>query len=241
MEAKKKKLAVFDIDGTLFRSSLLIELVDGLVDSGVFPKSAKNEMENDYLSWLNRKEEYGKYCEQVVDIYLKNIKDCKESDVDETADKVVSWQKDRVYRFTRDLLRKLKANNYFLLAISGSPIDIVSKFAKQFGFDGVYGNLFEAKNGIFTGNVVGGDIVVRKGEVLKNFLKINEDLDQRDLIVVGDTDIDIPVLEMATLPIAFNPNKALADHAWLKKWVIILERKDMIYRLDQSRNPIRFI
>ena len=35
-----KPLACFDIDGTIFRSSLLIELVEQLIKEGVFPREA---------------------------------------------------------------------------------------------------------------------------------------------------------------------------------------------------------
>lgn len=35
-----RKVAFFDIDGTVFRSSLLIELVNALIAEGVFPKEA---------------------------------------------------------------------------------------------------------------------------------------------------------------------------------------------------------
>ncbi len=38
-------LAVFDIDGTIFRSSLVIQLSNALVEHGVFPKAAKKEIE----------------------------------------------------------------------------------------------------------------------------------------------------------------------------------------------------
>lgn len=34
--ARKRKVAVFDIDGTIFRSSLLIELVEVMVQHGLF-------------------------------------------------------------------------------------------------------------------------------------------------------------------------------------------------------------
>jgi len=36
-----KKLAIFDIDGTIFRSSLTIELLESLIEEGVFPLEEK--------------------------------------------------------------------------------------------------------------------------------------------------------------------------------------------------------
>jgi len=33
-----RKIAVFDIDGTIFRSSLLIECVEAMISAGLFPE-----------------------------------------------------------------------------------------------------------------------------------------------------------------------------------------------------------
>jgi len=57
----KKQVAVFDIDGTIFRSSLLIELVDGLIMEGVFPKSTVKDYEREFARWLNREGSYDAY------------------------------------------------------------------------------------------------------------------------------------------------------------------------------------
>ena len=34
------KVAIFDIDGTIYRSSFLVEIVDALIQEGIFPKRA---------------------------------------------------------------------------------------------------------------------------------------------------------------------------------------------------------
>jgi hypothetical protein len=49
-------VAVFDVDGTVFRSSLTIELVEGLIEAGVFPASARKEYAKEKQAWLNRRD-----------------------------------------------------------------------------------------------------------------------------------------------------------------------------------------
>ncbi len=226
------KLGIFDIDGTIFRSSLVIELVNGLVSEKVFPQSAKKEMEADYLAWHNRRGDYETYVNQVVKIYVDNIRGVKETEVDRVVEKILEWQKGRLYRFTRGLMKKLKEKNYYLLAISGSPHDIVSKFAKYMGFEASFGSVLEVKNGIFTGGVVNRDSWSNKPKVLKTFLEEhNLHADLFLSIAVGDTDGDIPLLKLVGRPIAFNPNKALAKYAKARKWRIVVERKDVIYEI----------
>ncbi|MBI3273918.1 MAG: HAD family phosphatase [Candidatus Colwellbacteria bacterium] len=231
-ENKSLKLAIFDIDGTIFRSSLVVELVNGLVNEGVFPQEAKKEMEADYLAWLDRKGGYEKYIDQVVKIYVVYIRGCRKTDVDRVVAKVIDWQKDRVYRFTRDLIKKLKGDGYYLIAISGSPEFIVSKFAEYAGFNVFFGSVLEIKEGVFTGNVISKDAWRDKEKVLAKFIEeehINADLGHS--IAVGDTDGDIPLLEMVGRPIAFNPNRKLAQYAKKKGWKIVVERKDVIYEI----------
>lgn len=226
------KLALFDIDGTIFRSSLVIELVNGLVNTKVFPPSAKKEMEADYLAWLNRQGSYETYVDQVVKIYVDNIRGVKEVTVNRVVETILDWQKNRLYRFTRDLIKILKEKNYYLVAISGSPHVIVSKFADYLGFKAAFGSVLEVKNGVYTGGVVNRDSSANKQKVLQTFLgDHNFQPDLSRSIAVGDTEGDIPLLKLVENPIAFNPNRALAKYAKAKKWRIVVERKDVIYEI----------
>ncbi|OGL79258.1 hypothetical protein A3J43_01580 [Candidatus Uhrbacteria bacterium RIFCSPHIGHO2_12_FULL_54_23] len=37
MDSRKRELAIFDLDGTIFMSSLTIELLEALIEEDVFP------------------------------------------------------------------------------------------------------------------------------------------------------------------------------------------------------------
>jgi len=39
---EKRPVAVFDIDGTVFRWSLFLDLVDKLIENGIFPKETRD-------------------------------------------------------------------------------------------------------------------------------------------------------------------------------------------------------
>lgn len=230
---KKRKLAVFDIDGTIFRSSLLIELVNGLVEDGIFPKKAKKEMEADYLAWLNRIGHYNKYIMQVVNIHQKYIKGCSEKEVHATAKRVIDWHKDRVHRYTRDLARQLKREGHHLIVISGSPDYIVSMFAKYMHFDDAFGWGLEVRHGIFTGKSTSRESVDDKAKVLKHFIaNAKFPIDLRNSIAVGDSEGDIPMLHSVGRPIAFNPASTLAQYAKNQGWKIVVERKNVIYEIS---------
>ncbi len=233
---KKIKLAVFDIDGTIFRSSLLIQLINGLVEEGVFPTTASKEMEKDYLAWLDRKGTYDNYIGQVVNIYWKYIRGVRVGDIKKVAHEVIAWQKDRVYRYTRDLIKKCKKEGYFLVAISGSPDYIVSAFAKDTGFDASFGSVSEIEKGVFTGRALNRDTVTNKEKVLRRLVKnLPVSADMSESIAVGDSEGDIPMLKMVGKPIAFNPNRILAQYAQKNGWKIVVERKDVIYDIKSHK------
>lgn len=226
----KQKLAIFDIDGTIFRSSLLIELTNALIAKKIFPKSAAKEIEKDYKSWLNREGEYARYISKVVMVYEKCIIGCSEEDVSRVVRTVLKKENKKLYRYTRQLIKELKKQKYFLFAISGSPGHILTSFAKDIGFDKYLGGYYEVKNGKFTGVQPYGNPAWDKRKTLERFLLTAEDkYDLKSSVGVGDTESDISFLEMVGKPIAFNPNMGLAKFAKKKGWRIVVERKDVIY------------
>ena len=228
MFVKKTKLAIFDIDGTIFRSSLVIELSHALVVAGIFPVAARKEISKEYLAWLNRKGSYEAYINKVVKIYAKYIAGKKFTIVNKIARQVIAYQKDRVYRYTRDLIKRLKHQKYFLVAISGSPSYIVAKYAKTIGFDLFFGTELEIINGKFTGKTASLDSAYNKAKIVKD-LAAKYQANLKQSIAVGDTETDVPMLKLVGLPIAFNPNLQLAKAAKKAGWKIVVERKDVMY------------
>ena len=227
---KQKKLAIFDIDGTVYRWSLFIEIVVEFIRVDIFPKRAYDELLASYLLWLERKIHYYTYLETVIKIYYTHLKGCREEEVKKIAGAVLSRKKDRVYRFTKHLIEKLKKEGHYLLAISGSPSYIVADFAKYFGFDAYYGVVYEVKDGKFTGRMLDSDPAMDKKNALTRLLKEHVgEFDLKNSVAVGDTESDIPLLSAVGRPIAFNPNKDLVAYARKMEWRIVVERKDVIF------------
>ncbi len=227
----QKPVAFFDIDGTLFRSSLLIELVDRLLDAGVFPKGAEEEFAELKRRWQDREGEYDSYINAVVKVFRQNLKGVFYGDLADIGREVVAERNKRVYRYTRDLIQDLKAEGYFLVAISQSPKTILDDFCRQYGFDKVYGRMYElGPQDRFTGEVTDEHLIANKANIIARVLE-DVSLTSKRSIGVGDTEGDIPLLESVERPICFNPNLALFNHAKRLDWPVVVERKDVIYEL----------
>ncbi len=227
----KRKVAVFDVDGTIFRSSLLIELVNELIHEGIFKPEAARVYEKAYEEWRNREGNYEDYIEGVVAALRHNLKGTAYKDLRRAAYKVVAREKSRTYRYTRDLVKELKAKKYYLLAISHSPKLVVEAFAKTLGFNKVYGMMYEtdAKQN-FTGEVMFRDLIYEKDKILTRAVA-EEQLTLSGSVGVGDTESDVPFLKLVSKPICFNPNQKLFRAAKKNGWKVIVERKDVVYEI----------
>ena len=228
---KPRRVAVFDIDGTIFRSSLLIEVTDALIAEGLFPASARRVYAKSFTAWLNRQDSYENYLFDIIKAFESNIKKVKTRDYNRVAKKAIAFHQNRVYRFTRDLAKDLKRQGYFLLAISHSPRELVELFAQNLGFDKVYGRILEEdKFGRFTGRVEHEELIIDKAKVLTRAVA-KENLTLRGSIGVGDSEGDITLLSAVERPIAFNPNSKLYQEAKRRGWEVVVERKDVVYKL----------
>lgn len=224
-------VAFFDIDGTVFRSSLLIELVEQLITDEVFSPEVRDEYSFEYRAWRDREGSYEDYVTAVVRAYIKHIKGVFYGDLADIGRQVVARQSKHVYRYTRDLIAELKKQNYFVVAISQSPKTILDEFCAQHGFDKVYGRIYETgPQDLFTGEVTDVHLIENKANIVSR-VKDKEDVTMENSVGVGDTEGDITLLESVKRPICFNPNQSLYDHARRVGWEVIVERKDVIYEL----------
>lgn len=230
METGKQKVAIFDIDGTIFRSSLLIEFNKGLVRAGVMPQKAVAEILDAYEAWVERRGSYDDYISQVVAMHARYIVGTEARYVAAAADLVFLRHRNRVYRYTRDLVHRL-APTHVLLAISGSPIEMVQPFGHYFGFDKMWGTVYEVgRDGRYTGVVLDRRSVDVKHKILSDYLA-ETGLTLVDSWGVGDTETDVSFLSLVTHPIAFNPTARLRAEAEARHWPVVVERKDVIYEL----------
>ena len=227
----KQRVAIFDVDGTIFRSSLLIEVVNRLIEKEVFPRSTRRVYEREYERWLNREGDYDEYINAVVQAFVKHLKGVHYSALADAAEEIVDEQWKRTYRYTRDPLKDLKRRGYFLLAVSHSPKTVLDKFCPRLGFDKTYGMLYElGPQECFTGNIIEEHLILNKASIVRRAVE-KESLTLQHSIGVGDTESDIPFLEMVAKPICFNPNSKLYRYAKRMKWDVVVERKDVVYEL----------
>ncbi|HEX5394970.1 MAG TPA: HAD family phosphatase [Candidatus Saccharimonadales bacterium] len=227
-----KKFAAFDIDGTLIRWQLYHALADELARRGYICARTYRRMKDARMAWKKRTEaSFRDYEIEVIKVYELAIKKLTFAELDKAIDAVFKEYKDQVYVYTRELIKKLEQQDYMLLAISGSQTEIIKKIAGYYGFDDFEATVYERSEKGFTGKKIVASH--QKDKVLMELVR-KHSLSYEGSIAVGDSASDIAMLEMVELPIAFNPEQHLFEHARRKGWKVVIERKNMYYELEKK-------
>src|SRR5688572_12105072 len=103
MAKASKPIAVFDIDGTIFRSSLLVEITRAMIRVGAFPPEAEEGYKQEYTAWRRRQGSYGDYLEKVVLTFEHYLKGAKQQTLEVMSEIVINNLALESYRYTRDL------------------------------------------------------------------------------------------------------------------------------------------
>lgn len=226
-----KKFAVFDIDGTLVRWQLYHALVDKLAKHNALGSDAHEQIHQARMRWKNR--EYGydfqAYEQELIKQFESAVTKLDPQLFDKYVQQVINEYKDQIYNYTKTLIGRLKDRDYILLAISGSHEELVARIADHYGFDDYIGTRYSKNKDGFTGEVTVASH--NKAEKL-NLLVEKHHLTYKESYAVGDSRSDAVMLELVENPIAFNPDQNLYKIAQEKNWPIVVERKNVIYKLD---------
>lgn len=228
---QKRKFAVFDIDGTLIRWQLYHAIADELAKSGHIDAETYTSIRDARAEWKKRihADSFKAYEEQLVTAYRLLLTKLTVPRFELATEAVFEEYKDQVYVFTRDIIKDLKQRGYTLLAISGSQSEIVEKIATYYGFDDFVGSYYHRNNGQFTGKI---DLTIFSKDKVLTELVSKHNLTMKGSIAVGDSSSDIAMMELVEQPIAFNPEKNLLLHAQKAGWSVVVERKNVIYKLE---------
>lgn len=232
----KKRAAFFDIDGTLYRDSLMVEHFKKLIKYEVIDEKTWIEhARNTFLNWDKRQGNYDDYLLEVCNLYVDSLKGVDWQSIEFAADQVIKTKADRVYKFTRSQIeRHLKAGD-IIVFISGSPDFLVKKMAEKYHVTHYIGSKYIIKDGYFTGELVPMWDSTSKNNAITELVD-KYDIDLSKSYAYGDTNGDINMLRRVGHPVAINPTNELLtklreDPILKDSADIIVERKDILYKL----------
>lgn len=236
--------AFFDIDGTIFRNSLMIEHFKKLISFEVIdPIVWHTKIKEPYKTWEMRFGNFEYYLEILAEVYLNELEGVDKDLVDFIANHVVEKNGDMVYKYSRERLKWHKEKGHKIFFISGSPNFLVEKMAKKYNADEYRGSIYKVdKDNKFTGEIIPMWDSVSKEKAIEELLyKYNIDINKS--YAYGDTTGDLSMLRQMGNSVAINPNSQLLselkkDNKIKNKVKIIVERKNVIYKLDTNVETI---
>ncbi len=226
-----RRFAAFDIDGTIFRWQLYHELFDALNDEGLMDTEQVNPVLEARERWRERRISYEQYEHELIGAMKQAVVGLEAERFNAIADAILAAKGHHTYRYTLELLKRLKKEGFVTIAISGSYQQLVDRFARLHGIDLAVGRDHVIEQGRLTAEST--EIFGRKEVILKELM------DQHDLTAVGsyavgDSGGDISMLEMVDHPLAFNPDEHLEQKAREAGWSIVIERKNLAYHLEKG-------
>ena len=227
-----KIAAFFDIDGTIYREGLITEVFKKIIKYELIEEDVwHNEVKPVYLKWDRREGDYDEYLLKMVDAYKQAILGVSKEHIDHVAQKVINQKGDRIYTFTRERMKWHKEQGHIVIAISGSPMELVSKMAMKYKME-------TDELGRYNGNVIPMWDSVSKQKAI-NELQSKYGIDLSQSYAYGDTTGDLTMFHAVGTPFAINPTKELItklmeDETLKEKINVIVERKDVKYKLDMN-------
>ena len=233
---KEKKIAAFfDIDGTLYRDSLMTEHFKKLIKYEVVDERYWiNGVKDTYINWDKRFEDYDNYLFGVTEAYVQEITGLHKKYIDFATEQVMKLKADRVYKFTRNIIEKHKKNGHLIIFISGSPDYLVEAMGKKHHAFLAIGSKYIMENDKFTGEVIPMWDADSKNKTIDKLVE-EYNIDLSESFAYGDTNGDYNMLRRVGNPVAMNPSRELLskikeNKELAEKATILIERKDVIYK-----------
>lgn len=243
---EKNKAAFFDIDGTLFRNSLLIEHFYLLTKNNIIDKSIWYDLIKPlYQKYQDRKGPYEDYLDKSSLLYQKNLVGLDKLTIDKYAKIAIENNKSKIYRITKNAIEDHKKSGYKVFVISGSPEFLVKEFAKLYGADHAIATkyIFNDDNK-FTGKIY-PMWDSRNKEKSINFLTEKYNIDLKNSHAYGDTNGDFSMFVKVGFAHAINPSYELISNLnkieeLREKTLIHIERKDVNYTFQLKNLQVDF-
>jgi len=133
-------------------------------------------------------------------------------------------------RLVPEMVKKVnehKKQGHYLVIVSGSIRYYLEPVAKDLGFDNIISTELEiGSDGLLTGRPIGKICLNDYKRELAEKLAEKEEFDLPNSFAYGDSESDIPLLQMVGNPIAVQPSRKLKKIAIKNNWQIINYREN---------------
>ena len=229
MSTEPSRLAFIDLDGTLYRWSLYIELIEQLMRFQRALPAHFSESQTQRRLWDERALHDDTYLSHFIhDWEGRAIMGLTETELTLAVREVLRKQKSRSYIFGRELIAVLKEQRYRVIAIGGSPKTMVEELAKVWKFDEWFGTEYLVdQRRVYARDQSKAKKIETEKEAIVNRL-LEQGALRDGSIALGDSVSDWTMLKQVEYPIAFNPEQSLHLKTRQTGTPVVWERKNVV-------------
>lgn len=215
-----KKLALFDIDGTILPlGTATFSLAKDLASCNLMNKTFLQNILNlreDY--YTHKKIAYENFATEVFRNYANGLEGKSFDQVLFRSNKFLHKNiKESIYKYARKIITSL-LKTYDVYFITANTQFYADFFTKHFGVTGYKSTILEVKNGVFTGKVI--DYLTKAKYKDKAIKELINSYPYKDSVAFGDADSDIIMLQSVEIPVCINPRDKLKEEATKRGWII---------------------
>ena len=213
--------ATFDLDGTVFKMTVLEAYTEWLCGQSVF-EPLPVEIRDAKQVWKNNNTEqsYAAHLGQLVRFFIEQVPGKSVTQLSEAARIVANQQRHRRWNVTTAIINTLRPTHN-VVSISLMPEWLMEPFADDVGFVALIGSTYVAREGLYTDEAHSID---KATEYSKARSGNTEKLD----VHMGDTVGDSSLFKVAARPILFNPSWTLYSQAQGQGMTVMTSHKDIV-------------
>jgi HAD superfamily hydrolase (TIGR01490 family) len=213
--------AFFDVDNTLMRGASIYHFARGLAARDMFTPLDLLKMTWVQVAYRLRGKEDSGHIDAVRQSALAFVADHKVADIVELGEQIYDeTMARRIWQGTRDLaLRHLAAGERVWL-VTATPVELANILSSRLGLTGALGTVAEARDGVYTGALVGGLLHGEAKAEAVRALAAREGLDLAVCSAYSDSANDLPMLQMVGHPHVVNPDSRLLAEARQQGWPV---------------------
>ena len=203
------RVALLDWDNSLHRGLTLRDWTHYLGDRDVLPDATVEGIEERYAAYDRDELPYRRLATETPDLYARGLEGVRQAEVQGHARLYVERDRRNLFAFARPLLQGLVDRGIEPFIISGSPIETLSVHQEQLPIGRLCGITLVVRDGRYTGELeLNPAEQTAKDEVISTAVT-----DARVMLAIGDSEADIPMLEMAEARIVVDNEELFGDDA----------------------------
>jgi phosphoserine phosphatase len=206
-ERTPRRVALLDWDGSLHRGLTLRDWTHYLGERDLLPDAIVDAIEERFAAYDRGELPYRRLAKETPELYARGLEGVPRRELRAHARPYVERDVRALYPFSRVLLESLVERDIESLVISGSPIETLAVHQEVLPIRRYWGITVAVREGTYT-----GELELNPAEQAAKDRLISTVVEGTTVVLaVGDSEADLPMLEMARSRIVVDNDALLAD------------------------------